>query len=149
MKKLQKITLASIIPVTIAFLLTYMLTTDTSQAKHQFKCNIWSAELRDKSQQNTDKLSNRTQFERDDAFGWWFMEKTEYEKECGTFPAYIDMSDASHKEKCDRFMDYRFNFTAWAYISRSNQTDYEQDDALRTIKLLKTQFDEECADYAH
>ena len=40
-----------------------------SEAKDQFKCNSWSATIRDKSQQNTDMLSNRTQFERDDAFG--------------------------------------------------------------------------------
>lgn len=44
-------------------------------------------------------LSNRTQFECDDAFGWWFMEKTEYEKECKTFAAYVDTSDALHEEK--------------------------------------------------
>ena len=149
MKKLQKIALTAIIPVTIVILLTYILTADTSEAKYQFKCNNWSAELRDKLQQNTDKLSNRTQFERDDAFGWWFMGKTEYEKECGTFIAYVDMSDASHEEKCDRFLDYVYNFTIWSEISLPNLTEYEQDDTIRTFKLLKTQFDEECADYAN
>jgi hypothetical protein len=101
----------------------------------------WSAALRDKSQQNTDKLSNRTQFERDDAFGWWFMEKTEYEKECGTFIAYVDMSDASYEEKCDIFLDYVFNFT--------NQTGNKQDDTKQIFKLLKTQYDGECVDYVH
>jgi hypothetical protein len=45
-KKASELTLASIIPITIVFLLTYMLTTDTSEAKHQFKCYNWSAELR-------------------------------------------------------------------------------------------------------
>jgi hypothetical protein len=32
---------------------------------------------------------------------------------------------------------------------RPNLTDYEQDDAIRTFKLLNTQYDEDCADYAH
>jgi len=75
--------------------------------------------------------------------------KTEYEKECGTFPAYADTSNASHEDKCDRFLDYVYNVTIWIGISRPNLTDYEQDDANRAFKLLKTQYDEECADYAH
>ena len=149
MKKLQKIAVIAIIPVTIVILLTYMLTTDTTEAKHQFKCNNWSAALRDKWQQNTDKLSNTTLFEHDDAFGWWLMEKNEYEKECGTFIAYVDTSDASHEEKCDRFLEYVYNFTIWIEISRPNQTGYEQDHDILTFRLLKTQFDKECADYVH
>jgi hypothetical protein len=77
------------------------------------------------------------------------MEKTEYEKECGTFIAYVDTSDASHEEKCFTFLDYVYNFTIWIEISQPNLTDYERDDAIRTFKLLNTQYDEECADYAH
>ena len=45
MKKLQKITLASIIPITIVILLTYMLTTDTSQVRHDRKCLIWAGQI--------------------------------------------------------------------------------------------------------
>ena len=48
-----------------------------------------------------------------------------------------------------RFLDYVYNFTIWSEISLPNQTSYEQDDTIRTFKLLKTQYDEECADYAH
>ena len=38
MKKLQNIALVAIIPIIIVILLTYMLTTDTSQARHDLKC---------------------------------------------------------------------------------------------------------------
>lgn len=45
MKKLQKITFASITPITIVFLITYMLTTDIPQARHDHKCLIWAGQI--------------------------------------------------------------------------------------------------------
>ena len=71
MKKLQKITLASVIPVTIVILLTYMLTTDTSQARHDHKYMILAGQINEERYRLDNGISDIWYEWRDDLQNIW------------------------------------------------------------------------------
>lgn len=59
MKKLQNIALVAIIPIIIVILLTYMLATDTSQARHDLKCKVQGVQIDDERYKLDNGISDK------------------------------------------------------------------------------------------
>ena len=59
MKKLQNIALIAIIPIIIVILLTYMLTTDTSQVRHDLKCKVQGVQIDDERYKLDNGISDK------------------------------------------------------------------------------------------
>ena len=59
-------TLILIVPVTIVFLLTYVFTTDTSQARHDHKCIVWAGQIDDERYRLDTGISDKWYEWRDD-----------------------------------------------------------------------------------